>query len=70
MACCSHLRTCTIPALCTLYKPYLFATSVMLSLLPQKAPLDEITERQKKLLSPDSEHSLAKIVAEVSTVTA
>ncbi|XP_034270314.1 LEM domain-containing protein 1 [Pantherophis guttatus] len=33
-----------------------------------KAPLDEITERQKKLLSPDSEHSLAKIVAELQEI--
>ncbi|XP_026532620.1 LEM domain-containing protein 1 [Notechis scutatus] len=33
-----------------------------------KEPLDEITERQKKLLSPDSEHSLAKIVAELQEI--
>ncbi|XP_070604998.1 LEM domain-containing protein 1 [Erythrolamprus reginae] len=33
-----------------------------------KAPVDEITERQKKLLSPDSEHSLAKIVAELQEI--
>ncbi|ETE68298.1 hypothetical protein L345_05908, partial [Ophiophagus hannah] len=33
-----------------------------------KEPLDEITERQKKLLLPDSEHSLAKIVAELQEI--
>ncbi|KAG8132074.1 hypothetical protein E2320_009957 [Naja naja] len=33
-----------------------------------KESSDEITERQKKLLSPDSEHSLAKIVAELQEI--